>query len=501
MASRKSSYKLFWRLFTPLATLLWVIIGLLVWYNISNELDLRRNMLESQLKNINATILDAYEHGADLQETLNFIDDYNDNTTLNDLRISVYNEFSEPIANIGALIILEDTNHRVVPELVIAENEGEATTIRPDLRHYVEAMFNAMTSNDGAIRTITSVPYNPSIARALGYNSIIWIVVICMAILATALIAMFSRKVSNSVTTLHEFAQRAAEGRDINLENVHFTHDEIGDVTREIIRLYLEKDRATKRMKHEHQVALRANEEKARIKRQTANNLNHEIKTPVGIIKGYLDTINSDPDMPEPLVRNFLKKAQEHTDRLTQLLKDVSSITRLDEGAAQVEVSDFDFHDLVYNISNDLEVSDITGTMTFEWHIPFDTYVRGNYTLLNNAIMNLVRNAAKYSKGTRMMLNLAGEDDGFYIFSFADDGNGVGPEHLPHLFDRFYRVDEGRARKSGGTGLGLPIVKSTFQALGGQIEVRNGHPRGLEFIFTLPKAKHSSDNTYTTTES
>lgn len=489
----RKSFSLFWRLFLILAILLWSIIGLLVWYNISNEVDLRKSMIESQLKNINATILNAYEHGDDLQETVNFIDEYNGNTTLNDIRISVYNEYAEPVAHVGRLIPLEDANHHIIPEIVLAENEGEATNIRPDMNS-VEAMFNVMTSNDGAIRTITTTPYSPSIARALTYNSMIWIVVIILAVVTTCFIWAFSHKISNTIYTLHKFAQAAAEGKKLDLDNVRFPHDEIGDVTREIIRLYLDKDRAIQRMKHEHQVALRANEEKARVKRQTANNLNHEIKTPVGIIKGYLDTINSDPEMPEPLMRSFLKKAQEHTDRLTQLLKDVSSITRLDEASSQVEVTDFDFHDLIYNIANDLEVSDIIGDLTFDWNIPFDTLVRGNYTLLNNAIMNLVRNAAKYSKGTAISLRLVSEDNQFYTFSFADDGNGVGEEHLPHLFDRFYRVDEGRARKSGGTGLGLPIVKSTFQALGGEIIVRNIRPHGLEFVFTLPKASAPADN-------
>ena len=128
--------------------------------------------------------------------------------------------------------------------------------------------------------------------------------------------------------------------------------------------------------------------------------------------------------------------------------------------------------------------------MTFVWDIPFDTRILGNYTLLNNAIMNLVRNSAKYSKGTTISLKRIGEDANTYTFSFADDGTGVGEEHLDHLFDRFYRVDEGRARKSGGTGLGLPIVKSTFEAIGGSVIVRNAIPHGLEFVFTLKKAQN-----------
>lgn len=489
MVLRRSS-KLFWRLSIPLVVLLWAIIGMIVWYNISNEIDLRRSLMEAQLKNVNATIIDAYEHGDDLQRTLDFIDTYTNNTMLDEIRISVYNDQDKPVARVGSLILLEDSSHQAIPELLMAEEDGEGTNVRPDLKRSVESMFNVMTSNDGVIRSVTAAPYTPTIVRALSYNPMIWILVIVMAITATVLIVAISQRVARSVQTLHVFAQRAADGKIVDVDKIKFSHDEIGDVTREIIRLYAEKDRATQRMEHEHQVALRANEEKARVKRQTANNLNHEIKTPVGIIKGYLDTICSDPDMPESLRQNFINKAREHVDRLTQLLKDVSSITRLEEGSAQVEIIEFDFHDLVYNIANDLEVSGMLGEMTFEWDIPFDTWVRGNYTLLNNAIMNLVRNSSKYSKGTVISLRLLESNDDSYTFSFADDGTGVGEEHIAHLFERFYRVDEGRARKSGGTGLGLPIVKSTFDAMGGSVTVHNIQPHGLEFIITLKKAQN-----------
>lgn len=495
MALRKlSDSRLLWAIFAPLALLLWLIIGLMVWYTITNEKALRRDMLEAQLKNVNATILEFYEQGADLQKTLEFIDAYNDNTTFNDLRITVYSAYGEVLAHIGAVIRIEDDSHRMIPELVIAENEGQATGVRPNLVDARPSIFNAMTSNDGGIRTISAIVYNPSVVRALTYNSMIWALVIVLAIGATVAIFLVARKVNMAAKSLHEFASRAAAGERINAEALKFPNDELGDVSREIIRLYRDKDRANRRLEHEHQVALRANEEKARIKRQTANNLNHELKTPVGIIKGYLDTINSDPGMPESLRNSFLKKAQEHADRLTQLLKDVSSITRLDEGAQQVEITDFDFHDLVYNIAADLEVSHINEGLEFDWQIPFDTVVKGNYTLLNNAIMNLVRNAAKYSRGTRITLRKIKEDDTTYTFSFADDGVGVGEEHLEHLFERFYRIDEGRARKSGGTGLGLPIVKSTFQALGGDVIVQNAKPHGLEFIFTLKKGKIEPQN-------
>lgn len=484
----KKSFKLIWRLFLPIAVLLWSIIGLLGWYTISHERQVRRNNLEMQLKNVNATVLDAYERGIDLQRTLNFIRFYTSNTVLNDLRVTVFNDFASEVARVGNPIIIEDSGHRLIPEIIAAEREGVVTAIRPALSDSRESMFNIMTSNDGSIRSVAVIPYNANVEHALSYDAIIWIVVLALAFCATAVAYAIARKVSLSVNSLHHFAVRAANGIAEDIGNMRFPHDELGDVSREIVRLYREKDKALVRLEHEHKVAIRATEEQARIKRQTANNVNHELKTPVGIIKGYLDTIVSDPDMPASLRNSFIKKAQAHADRLTQLLKDVSSITRLDDGAQQVEISDFDFHDLIYNISNDLEVSKINGPMEFEWSVPFDTFISGNYTLLSNAILNLIRNAAKYSCGTCMTLDLVRQDDKFCYFVFADNGNGVGEEHIPHLFDRFYRVDEGRTRKSGGTGLGLPIVKSTFDALGGDIKVRNIKPHGLAFDFKLPRA-------------
>ena len=87
-----------------------------------------------------------------------------------------------------------------------------------------------------------------------------------------------------------------------------------------------------------------------------------------------------------------------------------------------------------------------------------------------------------------MGIKILAESDKFYTFVFWDDGCGVPQEHLPHLFERFYRVDAGRSRKSGGTGLGLPIVKSTIESLGGAISVYNRPEGGLQFIFTLKKA-------------
>lgn len=221
--------------------------------------------------------------------------------------------------------------------------------------------------------------------------------------------------------------------------------------------------------------------------RQMTNNINHEIKTPVGIIRGYLESILADPDMDTETRTRFLERMLSNVERLTSLLNDVSTMTRLENGADMIAVDRVNMHDLVYQIDYDLPANNLAGNMEFSFDIPLECEVSGNYSLLQGMICGLIRNAALHSGGTEIGMKLISENERFYVFSFYDNGNGVGEEHIPHLFERFYRVDTGRSRKMGGTGLGLPIVKSTIVSLGGTISVHNRSKGGLEYIFTLPK--------------
>ena len=141
---------------------------------------------------------------------------------------------------------------------------------------------------------------------------------------------------------------------------------------------------------------------------------------------------------------------------------------------------------------NDLSATDVLGKMEFVYDVPTDCMIIGNHSLLTGMLMNLAKNAAAYSKGTECGVRLIGEDEKFYRFLLFDNGVGVGEEQLPHLFERCYRVDSGRSRKTGGTGLGLPIVQNTILAHGGTSEIRNNPSGGgRDLIYTLPQA-HSN---------
>ena len=169
------------------------------------------------------------------------------------------------------------------------------------------------------------------------------------------------------------------------------------------------------------------------------------------------------------------------------MLNDISTITRLNESTATIPTEKLNFHDLVYTIVNDVIESGSNNEMELTFDIPLNCYINGNSSLLNSTILNLIKNSVAYSRGTLMRLEMIGESLKFYTFRYYDNGTGVDEEHIPYLFDRFYRIDAGRSRKAGGTGLGLPIVKNTILTHGGKITVRNRPQGGLEFTFTLPK--------------
>lgn len=194
------------------------------------------------------------------------------------------------------------------------------------------------------------------------------------------------------------------------------------------------------------------------------------------------------PEMDEESRKHFLSKVNEHVNRLIQLLDDLSSITRLEFGSKMINTETVDFHEIAFQVVNDLETSGMMGNMEFNYDIPTDCRVIGNPGLLSAMITNLAKNAAAYSKGTECNLILTDKDEEYCHFAFYDDGVGVKESSLPHLFERFFREDSGRSRKKGGTGLGLCIVQNTVEALGGTISASNREGGGLLFRFTLRRA-------------
>lgn len=237
-------------------------------------------------------------------------------------------------------------------------------------------------------------------------------------------------------------------------------------------------------------------EEQARMKQQITQNISHELKTPVSSIQGYLETILNNPTLPPDTVHQFLERCFAQSNRLTNLLRDISALTRMTDAANMIDVEDVDLTPMIRNIGKELALNFEERHMNLVLSIPEQMKMQGNASLLYSIFRNLLDNALAYAgEGTTVRVTCFTADEEAYYFSVSDNGVGVGPEHLGRLFERFYRVDKGRSRKIGGTGLGLAIVKNAVLFHGGNINAKlaNGD-HGLEFLFTLKKKKSEGQN-------
>ena len=315
----------------------------------------------------------------------------------------------------------------------------------------------------------------------------IFFAIIGVAGVSIVIALMLAMRMSRNLRSLDRAVAAMENGADIE-SMPQFANDELGDIARHIIALYGRLRDASNVIQREHDNALHEHQEKLRIKRQLTNNINHELKTPVAAIQGYLETMTTSKDMTTEERDAFIAKCYAHCQRLTQLLNDVSTITRLEDGSSRIECESVDLRTIVDEIASEVALLPDDKRMRMNIELPTPMQVLGNSTLLMSIFKNLTDNAIAYSGGRDIYIRCIDVSSTMYTISFADNGIGVDNDHINHIFERFYRIDKGRSRKLGGTGLGLSIVKNAVLFHGGDIKVSNRKIGGLEFIFTLPKA-------------
>lgn len=484
---RKISYQ--WRLFLPLVIVLWtMLLGIAGWQSYRAH-KYRKAFVEQQLKMINERVALAWKNNdtGTINTFKEFMREYYEREPLFDeIRLSIFDRDWNPVDTLGRMVILNDEEKKEFETSMFERESLSLMDSHSNKRRAFYLITPIMRTGD-EFYVVSSLPNDSILEEYITGRSLdVWIVVFAIALVVTILAYVSTRHLGRNINLLSQFADRTANDTGF-VPGTEFAHDELGDIARKIVKMYNDRAGARDEIEREHQMTVHTLEEKARQKRQLTNNINHELKTPIGVIKGYLDTIVDSPDMDEDTRRHFLIKARDHANRLVNLVADVSAITRLEEGENQIGTEQLDFHELVYVFANDARESGILGHFDMEIDIPLGLYINGNGNLLVGVLMNLTKNAVNYSGGTRIKVEYLGEDADFYHFAFFDNGNGVPEVSIQHLFDRFYRIDSGRTRKAGGTGLGLAIVYNTIKAHGGKITVRNRTEGGLEFDFTLPK--------------
>ena len=228
-------------------------------------------------------------------------------------------------------------------------------------------------------------------------------------------------------------------------------------------------------------------QEKTRLlKQEMTGNITHELRTPVTSIRGYLETVLEQP-LDEDKKKHFISQAYLQTIVLTELIRDMSLITKMEEASQSFKMENVNLHQLLQTLKDDLALPLREKNINMQWNIPDDLIIKGNQNLLYAVFRNLTDNVIRYAgENINIRISKYNEDRDFYYFSFYDTGTGIADEsHLNRLFERFYRINEGRTRDSGGSGLGLSIVRNAIAFHKGTISVKNRKEGGLEFLFKV----------------
>ena len=407
----------------------WTIILLSIGFQYMREKQYKSDFLSAQLQQYNRHLLETVEEGLPYETYI-----ASHEKPFDDLRVSVITLLGAVVYdNMISLDSLD--NHIGRPEIASALRHGNGYHIgRQSASDGREYFYSATRGQRVIVRA--AIPYSATLKELLQADWTFLFVMIAIS-LAMSIAAYFStRKLGKDIERVNQFESE---------------------------------------------------QEKNRIKRQLSNNINHELKTPVASMQVCLETLLSGIALSEEKRQELIARCYAHNERLCQLLNDISLITRLEDGSQLISTENVCINNILREISEELGV--LSPEERLELHINFNEEVTlaGNNSLIGSIFSNLTKNAIAYSGGRNIYITLLENTEKLCRIRFEDDGQGVAPQHLSRLFERFYRIDKGRSRKLGGTGLGLSIVKHAVLFHGGNITASNRPEGGLRFDFTLMK--------------
>lgn len=465
------------RLFLWLLTYSWLMVLCFAAFQYHRERRFKAEELDCRLQAVNESLLGAIEGAGGIvrPDVL---------PSIEGLRVSVI-DFGGRVVYDNSLDTLPAKSHLEREEIAAAMKHGAGYTIRRHSASTGQTYF--YSARRGAACVVrTAVPYSVSLRVLLRADyGFLWFMIGITS--AMSLLGYFAtRRVGLHISRLNRFAERAERGERI-FDTEPFPHDELGDISNHIVRLYARLQQAVADRDREHRIALHEEQEKIRIKKQLTNNISHELKTPVAAMRACLETLMTHSDLAPAKRDEFIARCYADSERLTRLLADVSLITRMEDGGGAIAKSGVDLREIVREVCDEFRPEAGSRGMEIVNTLSEALPMEGNASLLASVFRNLIGNALAYSGGSRIEIRCLASDAGMVALSVADDGCGVGEEHLPRLFERFYRVDKGRSRQAGGTGLGLSIVRNAVSWHGGDITVENRPGGGLMFRFTLKR--------------
>ena len=461
-------------------------------YQYDREKEYKIDIMQASLQGNNYEILHSLGDSIVSSEQLrNFADSHG----IKGLRITIISTNGKVIADSKDEDVAAMENHLQRKEIRLALKKGSGYDIKRESKTTNDTYFYSATKftlrgNHGRHTFIirSAIPYSATLTNSLEADYTYIYFTIILTVLLGFVLYNSTKRVSRHIGYLRQFALKAERGEEFDkkLER-RVPDDELGDISHTITKLYWK---------------LRNSEEdKERIKRQLTQNAAHELKTPAASIQGYLETMINTPDLPEDKRRHFLERCYQQSERMCRLLQDMSTLTKLD-AVADKEAdgkpkSTVDVKAVIASVLDDTALELSNRGITTTLNLPDEVVIPGDYGLVYSIFRNLIDNSIAYATGATRISIICAESEGEepdkdgrketkgYDFTVSDNGCGVAPEHLGHIFERFYRVDKGRSRKIGGTGLGMAIVKNAVAVHGGTTSAEITPGGGLTVKFSL----------------
>ena len=227
-----------------------------------------------------------------------------------------------------------------------------------------------------------------------------------------------------------------------------------------------------------------------KVRAEFVANVSHELRTPLTAIKGYLETVLDETGLESDTHRRFLEIANSHAERMGRLIDDLLNLSDIETGKVVLDPMPISLGTFVHDVSAMFEKDAAKKDVKLVNQVPPDLSVQADRDRLSQILVNLVDNAVKYTpKGGTVSFLAAKTDDHQIRIAVRDTGQGIPPNDLPRVTERFYRVDKARSREEGGTGLGLAIVKHLVQLHGGTLHIESEYGKGTTIEFLLPAAQ------------
>lgn len=449
-------------------------------YQYQREKEYKIDILHSRLQMYNYEIMQSLGDKGIVDDSV--FTAYTQSHSLSHMRVTIIDAHGRVLCDNFYDDVDSLPNHLKRLEVQKALHDGSGYDIKRFSQSTHETYFYSAT-RFGNLVVRSAVPYSAALTESLkADNTYIYFTVAVTLLLGIALY-WNTRRISRHIGYLREFAVKAEEGEQLDHElERRLPDDELGEISHTIITLYW-------KLRH-------SEGEKVRIKRQLTQNAAHELKTPAASIHGYLESIIDNPNMDVNKRQHFLERCYAQSERMNKLLLDMSALTKLDEMdnkgiSRKDEYRQVNVLSVIKNALDDSALQLQEKGIVPVLKTPEKVIIQGDHSLVYSIFRNLIDNSIAYATGaTKLNITCVEQDyDGkmYYSFTVSDNGPGVDPVHLPHLFERFYRVDKGRSRKLGGTGLGLAIVKNAVAAHDGTTTAEMSPDGGLAIKFSLAR--------------